>query len=342
MGQNADYVASRILAGKKPLTFRLTSVTAIDNTLLLARFQRECKRLEALGRTADELKPRTGFHGTRSANVPKIAASGLLRVGHPQNPSQRTDKGWFGSPEHGVYLSRYATYALKYANDQAPLQPGEEVALLMFRLVVGRVYHLPHVTPGVMPTAGYDSHSSANHLEYYLFAEPMCVPTHILAVRAFEDTRTDADDKVLATATATAAAATAAAGGVDSKTAAADASASAPTDRGAEQVDFLTPSSVAADDRTPAPAPAASDIALTAAAVLQPVHVLPAPASALVANAKALFDFTGDAANNSLSFRAGDGLVIAAPQQNANGWLRAQSLSGAHGYVPVSYVQMLS
>ncbi len=46
----------------------------------------------------------------------------------------------------------------------------------------------------MLPTDGYDSHSSANFLEWFIFTEAMCVPTHILTVRAFEDTRTDGND----------------------------------------------------------------------------------------------------------------------------------------------------
>ncbi len=73
--------------------------------------------------------------GTRESAVLKIAKTGLLRVGHPLNPSKSTDPGWFGSPKHGIYLARNADYSLKYCNDLAPLRPEEAVKLLMFKVV---------------------------------------------------------------------------------------------------------------------------------------------------------------------------------------------------------------
>jgi len=76
--------------------------------------------------------------------------------------------------------------------------------------------------PGMMPTAGYDSHSSANFLEFgasiymsffnsratvvvdttlsvicrwFLFNEDQCVPRFILQIKAFEDRRTATNDE---------------------------------------------------------------------------------------------------------------------------------------------------
>ncbi len=76
---------------------------------------------------------RRAFHGTRPSNVSKAHSShhvpnakslllsqikkicdkGLLRVGHPLNPSMAIDEGFFGMPQHGVYVSRYADYTFK-------------------------------------------------------------------------------------------------------------------------------------------------------------------------------------------------------------------------------------
>lgn len=47
----------------------------------------------------------------------------------------------------------------------------------------------------MLPTEGYDSHSSANHLEWFLFDPAQCCPTYIVRVRAFENRRTAADDE---------------------------------------------------------------------------------------------------------------------------------------------------
>ncbi len=81
------------------------------------------------------MKLKYGFHGTRESNIKKIIKTGLLWVGHPLNPSKSPDDGWFGSPKHGVYLSRNSDYALKYSNDLAPLDASETVKILMFKLV---------------------------------------------------------------------------------------------------------------------------------------------------------------------------------------------------------------
>jgi hypothetical protein len=60
--------------------------------------------------------------------------------------------------------------------------------------VPGKACHIKSLSKGVLPTAGYDSHSSANFLEWFLFSEDQCVPSHILTVKAFEDRRTDGND----------------------------------------------------------------------------------------------------------------------------------------------------
>jgi hypothetical protein len=195
IGKCADYNERRFEQKLSPIGFRLVNAEAIVNPLLVGRFERERQQLRDAGRSAEELRVKVGFHGTRESNVPKIARSGLLRIGHPLNPSKSTDKGWFGSPQHAVYLSQNVDYALKYSNDLAPLLPGDSVKVLMFRVCNGKGLHIAKTAPGMMPTAGYDSHSSANFLEWYLFRESLCVPTHVLTVRVFEDRRTDSDDK---------------------------------------------------------------------------------------------------------------------------------------------------
>jgi hypothetical protein len=85
-------------------------------------------------RTGAEQRERIGFHGTSvhharvwpaltdvcsgSAlpNLYRICCNGLLRVGHSLNPSKAVDEGFFGLTTHGVYVSRYADYSLKYSN----------------------------------------------------------------------------------------------------------------------------------------------------------------------------------------------------------------------------------
>jgi hypothetical protein len=99
-------VEQRIKKGLKPLSFRLLSVERVDNPALSARFEAKASALKALGRSADEVKVRWAFHGTRESALQNIAQFGLLRIAHPSglNPSKSTDPGYFGDPKSGVYL----------------------------------------------------------------------------------------------------------------------------------------------------------------------------------------------------------------------------------------------
>ncbi len=87
---------------------------------------------------------------------------------------------------------RNADYSLKYYNELVPLEPRDEVKVLMFKLVRCCVICHLLVRPllvvvdcrfavvltdpgqitarqtGILPTDGYDSHSSPNHLEWFL------------------------------------------------------------------------------------------------------------------------------------------------------------------------------
>jgi hypothetical protein len=50
------------------------------------------------------------------------------------------------------------------------------------------------VTVGMKPVDGYDSHSSPNFQEWYLFSEAQVCPEYILEVEAIENKRWKADD----------------------------------------------------------------------------------------------------------------------------------------------------
>jgi hypothetical protein len=80
--QIACYNKERIEKGLRTTTFRLTKIEAISNPALESRFQTAKTRLKSLGREGKELKVQRGFHGTRPANLLKIAqkmaGSGLL------------------------------------------------------------------------------------------------------------------------------------------------------------------------------------------------------------------------------------------------------------------------
>jgi hypothetical protein len=91
-------------------------------------------------------------------------------------------RSFFGNTSEGVYVSRYAVsrrpvavtsahrvggqdYCLKYSNGMEPLSIGDQCTLLMLDCLPGRSLHVKARTPGLHPTAGYDSHSSSNHQE---------------------------------------------------------------------------------------------------------------------------------------------------------------------------------
>jgi hypothetical protein len=74
------------------------------------------------------------------------------------------------------------------------LDVGEKCKVIMFHVLPGNSLHIKKQTSGLKPTAGYDSHSSSNHQEWYLFDESQCVPAYVLTVKAVEDRRTAADD----------------------------------------------------------------------------------------------------------------------------------------------------
>src|SRR5690348_520812 len=80
---------------------------------------------------------------------------------------------------------------LKYSNQLEALEPKDSVKIIMFRVLPGKSRHIEKRTPGLKPSdsPGYDSHSSSNHQEWYLFDEAQCCPAYVLTVRAFEDRR---------------------------------------------------------------------------------------------------------------------------------------------------------
>jgi hypothetical protein len=82
----------------------------------------------------------------------------------------------------------------QYSNQLDALDVGDTCQVVMFRVVPGNSLHIKQRTPGLKPTDGYDSHSSSNQQEWYLFDEAQCLPVYVLTVKAVEDRRTAADD----------------------------------------------------------------------------------------------------------------------------------------------------
>lgn len=192
------YVGDRIKAGRKPIAFKLVSVEKVVNPILEARFDHCLQRLKAQGRSIADTTVRWGFHGSPSVVVRNICNKGLLRVGHSSglNPSKAVDSGFFGMPQHGIYVSCHVDYTLKYANDMAPLASDEVVRVVMMRVLPGRSRKIEQRTPALKPSdsVGFDSHLSPMGQEWYLFDEAQCVPAYVLTVRAFEDNRTLEDE----------------------------------------------------------------------------------------------------------------------------------------------------
>ena len=172
-----------------------TRPQAIDNPVLQRRFE-ACRQSIATSCTVQEARERTAFHGTHPRNVVTLCDLGLLPYGHELNPVKSSvDAGYFGSAKKGIYVSRYADYTLKYSNRLIPLEPGEKCRTVLFKCVPGRSRHMEKLCGPIDPTPGYNSHSSPQYMEWYLFRPEQCCPTHVLTVVAREDTRTAADDQ---------------------------------------------------------------------------------------------------------------------------------------------------
>ena len=194
-GRNEDYVEKRIKAGLKPIRFILVGADAVKNDVLEARFTAKRTELQNI-REAKDVRERISFHGTHPKNLKSILKTGLLKFQHPLNPCKtQVDDGYFGSNKKGIYVSRYCDYTLKYANRVVAVQPGEEAKTIMFKTLPGKSHHCEKLVGPIDPMPGFDSHSSPTFLEWYLFDEAQCCPTHVLKLRAEEDTRTAADDQ---------------------------------------------------------------------------------------------------------------------------------------------------
>eukprot|EP01060_Flectonema_neradi_P012249 TRINITY_DN1912_c4_g1_i1.p1 TRINITY_DN1912_c4_g1~~TRINITY_DN1912_c4_g1_i1.p1 ORF type:complete len:538 (+),score=103.83 TRINITY_DN1912_c4_g1_i1:87-1616(+) len=194
-GRNEDYVSKRIKKGLKPMRFILIDAERVSNEVLEARF--DLKKQELIkSRGAKEIRERVSFHGTHPRNCQSICNTSLLRFKHELNPCKKqVDDGYFGTNKKGVYVSRYADYTLKYANNIVALEPKDIVKTIIFRTLPGKSKHITKLCGAIDPTDGYDSHSSPEFLEWYLFDEAQLCPEYVLHVRAEEDTRTMSDDQ---------------------------------------------------------------------------------------------------------------------------------------------------
>ena len=105
--------------------------------------------------------------------------------GHPNNLSPPTDPGWFGDCRRGVYVGTCGDYVLKYSNGGQPLSAGDEVRVVVFKVLPGRVYKCTAVEMGCAPkTNDHDSHMSPHDLEWYLPLEGQSCPSFVLTIKA--------------------------------------------------------------------------------------------------------------------------------------------------------------
>jgi hypothetical protein len=185
----------------KPLRFTLAKLEKVLNPTLHALFEIKKRELLALRVSEGSAARREylSFHGTRPANLNSVLQFGVLRHDHALLKTQgvqqmKTDGGWFGAGHKGIYVSPHPDYTLKYSQGYA-IDEGSEVAIVMLRTMPGKCKHIPHITGGIDPTPGFDSHSSPNQLEWYLFDEAQACPAYVATVKAVADTKYASDDK---------------------------------------------------------------------------------------------------------------------------------------------------
>ena len=187
--QHIESVFHSKLGGTEPypqqrLGFEVVAVRDVASAELKHKFTACREELKRRGRQGPELAEHWAFVGCRAEALESICANGLLPVGHALNPSQSTDEGWFGHPRYGVYLGTCGDYVLKYSNGMSPLAEGEQVDILVFKVLPGKVYQCHGVEMGCRPKDGYDCHMSPHQLEWYLPLEGQCCPAYVLTIKA--------------------------------------------------------------------------------------------------------------------------------------------------------------
>ena len=136
-------------------------------------------------RRGADLAEKWSFVGCADAVVDLMCANGRIPPGHPNNPSAPTDPGWFGDCRRGVYVGTCGDYVLKYSNGMSPLSAGDEVRVVVFKVLPGRVYKCKAVEMGCAPkTDDHDSHMSPHDLEWYLPLEGQSCPSFVLTIKA--------------------------------------------------------------------------------------------------------------------------------------------------------------
>jgi hypothetical protein len=92
-----------------------------------------------------------------------------------------------------VYVGQCSDYVLKYSNHLLPLQSGDTVKIVLFKVLPGRVFHCDKVEMGRKLEPDHDSHESPHSLEWYLPLKGQSCPIAVLTIKA-EDKRGDFGD----------------------------------------------------------------------------------------------------------------------------------------------------
>ena len=137
-------------------------------------------------RSGAELAEAWAFVGCGDAVVQPMCDNGRIPPGHPLNPTPPTDAGWFGDCRRGVYVGTCSDYVLKYSNSMVPLSVGDEVRVLVFKVLPGKVYKCAGTETGCAPKEGFDSHMSPHDLEWYLPLEGQSCPAFVLTIKAIK------------------------------------------------------------------------------------------------------------------------------------------------------------
>jgi hypothetical protein len=83
---------------------------------------------------------------------------------------------------------------LKYSNLLWPVESGQTVKIILFKVLPGRVFHCNQVEMGREPEPDHDSHESPHSLEWYLPLDGQSCPIAVLTIKAVDRLRGFGDD----------------------------------------------------------------------------------------------------------------------------------------------------
>ena len=93
-----------------------------------------------------------------------------------------------------MYVGQCSDYVLKYSNLGVPVESGQTVHIILFKVLPGRVFHCDKVEMGRRPKPAFDSHESPHSLEWYLPLDGQSCPIAVLTIKAEDVGRRDFGD----------------------------------------------------------------------------------------------------------------------------------------------------